>query len=76
MNTMHVIYRFAPDYKDSIGDFATEADFERYDEIIAEMLPDWANWFGNEILADLDHDADDLNMAEILDAAFEELCAE
>ena len=76
MKTMHVIYTFAPDYKDAIGEFATEADCERYDEIISELLPEWANWFGDEILADIDQDTDELNMDEILNAAFEKLCAE
>ena len=76
MKTTHVIYRFLPDYKDDLGSEAAESDCERYDELIAEMLPEWASWCGDEIIADIDHDADDLDMDEIMRAAFEKLCSE
>ena len=72
MKTMTVIARIPLDYKD-FGQYAlNEAGEEKFDELIAELLPDEASWCGDEILAPVDADID-IDINEIISAASEKM---
>lgn len=74
MKTMHVIARIPLNYKDFGVYTIKEAGEEKFDELIANRLPEEAAWCGDEILAPVDADSD-IDIGDIISAAGEEMMA-
>lgn len=67
--TMTVISRVPMDYN-VFGYALSETEFERFDEMIAERIPDELAWCGDEILGPIDYDQE-FSVMEIIDEAAE-----
>ena len=72
MKPMHIIARMPLNYKD-FGPFTIkETGEEKFDELIANRLPDEAAWCGDEILAPVDSGIE-IDINEIIEEAAEEM---
>lgn len=67
--TMTVIDRVPTDYND-FGYAMSETEYERFDEMIAERIPDELMWCGDEILGPIDYDQE-FSLTEIIEEAAE-----